>query len=122
MMGDVADEQSSCDVAWLVADDRVLATVEVADSWRTRLRGVLGRETLDGAMVLVPARSVHTVGVRFSLDVAYCDSAMRVIDIVTMAPNRLGRPRPSARMVIEAPKGSFERWGVVVGDQLELRR
>jgi len=45
-----------------------------------------------------------------------------VIDVVTMAPNRLGMPRPRARSVIEAPKGSFERWGVTVGDQLEVRR
>jgi len=108
-------------MSWLVAQDRVLATLEVADSWKTRLRGVLGRTSLDGALMITPAFSVHTFGVSFDLDVAYCDGDMIVIDIVTMVPNRIGRPRPRARSVIEAPKGSFERWGISPGDQLEVR-
>lgn len=108
-------------MAWLVANDRVLATAEVADSWLERLRGVLGRDELDGALVLRPAKSVHTFRVTFPIDVAYCDDDLHVLDIVTMVPNRMGRPRLRAAMVIEAPKGSFERWGVVCGDQLELR-
>lgn len=109
-------------MSWLVAKDQVLATLEIADNWQDRLKGVLGRDSLDGAMLIAPTCSVHTFGVRFELDVAYCDGDMIVIDVVTMAPNRLGMPRPRARSVIEAPKGSFERWGVTVGDQLEVRR
>lgn len=108
-------------MSWLVTQDRVLATLEVADTWRERLRGVLGRDQLDGALLIRPARSVHTFGVTFTIDVAYCDAEMCVVDVVTMVPNRLGRPRLRARSVIEAPKGSFERWGVRPGDQLEVR-
>lgn len=108
-------------MSWLVAEDRVLATVEVADSWRSRLQGVLGRNTIDGVLMLRPARSVHTFGVKFVLDVAYCDGEMRVLDVVTMVPNRMGMPRLRSRVVFEAPKGSFERWGICAGDQLEVR-
>lgn len=108
-------------MAWLVADDRVLATLEIADGWRSRLQGVIGRDELDGALLLTPARSVHTLGVKFALDIAFCDGDMYVLDIITMVPNRLGMPRPRARSVLEAPKGSFERWGVTRGDLLEVR-
>lgn len=108
-------------MAWLVAQDRVLATLEIADTWQSRIRGVLGRDELDGALLLTPAHSVHTLGLRFPLDVAYCDGDMQVLDVVTMSPNRLGRPRPRARCVVEAPKGSFERWRICRGDQLEVR-
>jgi len=108
-------------MAWLVADDRVLATLEIADSWQSRLRGVIGRHEFDGALLLTPARSVHTIGVKFDLAIAFCDADMCVVDIITMAPNRIGMPRPRARSVLEAPKGSFERWGVTKGDQLEVR-
>ena len=109
-------------MSWLVAQDRVLATLEIADSWQSRLKGVLGRTELDGALLIKPAISVHTLGVKMHLDVAYCDAELRVLDTVTMAPNRFGMPRWRARQVIEAPKGSFERWGVKPGDQLEVRR
>lgn len=112
-------------MSWLVAKEHVLASAEIADSFSERLRGVLGRSSLDGVLVLSPAKSVHTIGVRFPLDVAYCrrtaDGDLRVIDIVAMAPNRIGLPRISAHVVIEAAKGSFERWGVEEGDVLVLR-
>lgn len=108
-------------MSWLVAQDHVLATLEIADSWQSRLKGVLGRDDFEGALLIKPAFSVHTIGVGCKLDVAYCDGDLQVLDIVTMAPNRVGMPRWRARQVIEAPKGSFERWGVAPGDQLEVR-
>ena len=108
-------------MSWLVSEDKVLATLDVADTWRKRLQGVLGHASIEGALLIKPAFSVHTIGVKFELDVAYCDGDLKVLDIVTMAPNRMGMPRLRARQVVEAPKGSFERWGIVPGDQLEVR-
>ncbi|MEN3273553.1 MAG: hypothetical protein V7636_2314, partial [Actinomycetota bacterium] len=47
---------------------------------------------------------------------------LRVVDIVcAMRPWRVGLPRPKARVVIEAEAGSFERWTLKVGDELEVR-
>jgi hypothetical protein len=34
----------------------------------------------------------------------------------------MGRPEPRAVMVIEAQAGAFERWGLVKGQPVELRR
>ena len=46
----------------------------------------------------------------------------RVVAIVRgMKPRRLGRPRFGARAVVEAEAGSFERWSLRVGDELEVR-
>ncbi len=59
-------------MAWLVRDGKVLATIEVAESLRSRTRGLLGRDGIDGALLIEPARSIHTVGVHFPIDVAYC--------------------------------------------------
>jgi uncharacterized membrane protein (UPF0127 family) len=108
-------------VAWLLRDGEVLATLEVADSPRERTRGLMGREKLDGALLLRPARSVHTFRVRFPIDVAFCDSDMRVVRTVTLPRNRLTRPVLSARCVIETEAGAFTRWGVRPGDQLEIK-
>ena len=57
-------------------------------------------------------RSVHTLGMRFPIDVAFCDRDMVVVDVTTMVPWRMGRPRRRARTVIEAEAGAFERWGL----------
>jgi len=114
-------EPSSPPARWLVHDDRVLATLEVAATHRTRSRGLLGRDGIDGALLLQPARSVHTFGMRFTIDVAHLDADMNVLRITTMAPNRLGLPVWRARAVIECEGGAFAAWAVHVGDQLELR-
>ena len=107
---------------WLVADGRVLASVEIAEDFRTRAKGLLGRDGIDGALLLRPARSVHSLAMRFPIDVAFCDSDLYVLDIVVLRPHRVTLPRWRARAVIEAEAGAFDRWHVRVGDQLEVRK
>ncbi len=108
-------------MAWLLRDGEVLASIEVAHTWRERAKGLLGRDGIDGALLLRPARSVHTLGMRFAIDVAFCDRTMRVVDTVCMAPYRVGRPRLRAACVLEAESGAFERWSLRPGDQLEIK-
>jgi len=107
--------------AWLVLGDTVLASLEVASSGRERMRGLLGRDSMNGALLLRPAKSVHTMSMRFSIDVAFVSKDLEVLDLVTMVPNRIGRPRWRADGIIEAPSGAFAQWGVAVGDRLEIR-
>ena len=107
---------------WLLHEDRVLATLEIAGGRRGRTRGLLGRDGIEGALLLSPARSIHTFRMRFPLDVAWCDRDMVVLRVNRVVPNRMPRPCPSARCVIEAEAGAFERWGLTEGTQLDVRR
>ncbi len=108
-------------MTWLLRDGDVLATAEVADGFGRRAKGLLGRDGYDGAMVLPHTRSVHTVGMRFAIDVAFCDRELVVLDVVRVPPLRITLPRRRGRTVVEAEAGAFGRWGLQVGDQLELR-
>lgn len=107
--------------AWLLRDGAVLATTEVAESLSARVRGLLGRSGLEGALLLTHTRSVHTMGMRFAIDVAFLDKELTVLDVVYLAPWRMALPRRHSRSVLEAQAGAFERWGLCAGDQLELR-
>ena len=109
-------------MAWLLREGEVLATLEVAGSLRDRVKGLMGRDHYEGALLLRPAHSVHTVGMRFPIDVAFVDGEGRVVATVTMARHRPGRPRFAARLVVEAEAGAFERWGLRVGDVIEVKR
>jgi uncharacterized membrane protein (UPF0127 family) len=106
---------------WLVRDEVVLASLEVAGGRTARARGLLGRDGIDGALLLSPCRSVHTIRMRFAIDVAFVDGDMRVVRTVRLRPNRLTRPCMGARAVIEAEAGSFASWDLAVGDELEIR-
>lgn len=106
---------------WLVRDGKVLATLEVAETIRERTHGLLGRDGIDGAVLLRPARSVHTFRMRFPIDVAFVDRDLRVIRMLTMPPNRVSLPVLRARAVLEAEAGAFGSWGLQLADLLEVR-
>ena len=106
---------------WLIRDGQVLASVEVAETFGSRLRGLLGREGVEGALLLRPARSVHSLGMRFPVDVAFCDRDLVVVRTVFLRPRRVTRPCLRAQCVIEAEAGAFERWNLRPGDKLEVK-
>jgi uncharacterized protein len=108
-------------MAWLVHEEQVLASLEIADSASRRGRGLLGRDGFDGAMWFPRTRSVHTFGMRFAIDVAFCDAGLTVVRVVTVRPNRITRRVGHSRSVIEAAAGTFSRWGIGPGDVLEVR-
>jgi uncharacterized membrane protein (UPF0127 family) len=109
-------------MAWLVSDGRVLASAEVAGGRRERARGLLGRTSIEGAFVIERCRWVHTVGMRVPIDVAYVDAQGVVVKTVAMRRQRVGAPVWKSRTVIEAAGGAFARWGLRVGDTVEVRQ
>ncbi|MFF3861152.1 DUF192 domain-containing protein [Streptomyces sp. NPDC002209] len=104
-----------------VGPDREPVPLEIAASYRARTRGLLGRDGIPGAaLLLTPAGSVHTFRMRFAIDVAYLDRRLRVIALTTMRPGRLGLPRLRSRHVLEAEAGAMAAWGLRVGTQLHV--
>ncbi|MEV6173291.1 DUF192 domain-containing protein [Streptomyces sp. NPDC051954] len=95
--------------------DVVSVPLEIATSYRARTKGLLGRDAVDGAILLSPANSVHTFRMRIPIDVAYLDRHLDVIAVTTMKPGRLGMPRLRARHVVEAEAGVMTGWGLGVG-------
>nr|WP_145492344.1 MULTISPECIES: DUF192 domain-containing protein [Streptomyces] len=94
--------------------------LEIAASYRARTRGLLGRTGVDGALLLSPANSIHTFGMRMPIDVAYLDRRLTVRAVRTMRPGRLGLPRPRARHVLEAEAGTMAEWGLRAGLRVEV--
>ena len=88
-----------------------------------RLRGLLGRSGLSvgEGLLLTPCGQVHTLGMRFSLDVVFLDRAGRVLKCVEgLRPNRFAAAA-GARHVLEVAAGSVARCGIRVGDLLAWR-
>ena len=108
-------------MTWLVREDDVLAAAEVAATRRLRTRGLTGRDDLDGALILRPCRQVHTFGMRFPIDVAFCDDSGAVLHTTSLVPKRVSRVVWRSAFVIEARIGSFERWKLRPGDVVELK-
>jgi uncharacterized membrane protein (UPF0127 family) len=105
--------------ATLEGEERTLL-VAVATTPGERLRGLLGRAPppVGGGLLLPGATSVHTVGLRFPIEVAWLDGDLRVVAVRTLRPGRVALPRRGARHVLECPVGT----GLREGERFSLRR
>jgi hypothetical protein len=105
---------------WLLRDGDVVCALEVAES--PAERGALrGRSGCEGALHLEGVRTVHTVGMRFTIDVAFLASDRTVVRVARLKPWRVALGGRRVRSAVETEAGALERWGVQVGDQLEVR-
>lgn len=104
--------------ATLLCDGHEVASVRIAASRRARYRGLLGENSLDGAILLLRTNGVHTVGMQFPIDVAYLSRDLTVIDIVHLKPNRWSRNRLRARHTLEARAGQLHQWKIRHGCHL----
>jgi uncharacterized membrane protein (UPF0127 family)/Flp pilus assembly protein TadG len=100
----------------------VATHVEIAATRTTRRRGLLGRDHLAeaSAMLLAPCTAVHTIGMRFPIDVVFVDRQGYAVKIVrNLRPWRMALAG-GGRAVVELAAGSLE-WGQVLpGDRLYL--
>lgn len=102
---------------------RLLARARLAAAFWTRLLGLMGRRRLDPGegLVLVSARAVHSLGMRFPIDVLYLDERGRVLRVLApLGPGRLGPVVPGCRTIVELPAGTAARTGTRAGQCVQL--
>jgi uncharacterized membrane protein (UPF0127 family) len=97
------------------------AAIDVADAFRSRIIGLLGRRRLDPGegLLITPCSGIHTWGMRFPLDVVALDSAMRVLKVrENLGSFRIAAVGWKTRRVLELPVGTIRGSGIEIGDQL----
>jgi len=97
--------------------------VRTARTFLSRLVGLLGTAAIadGGGLWIVPCRSVHTLGMRYPIDVAFLDARGVVVGLLEgLPPNRVGRVVRDARGALELRSGILAATGTVPGDRLEF--
>lgn len=111
---------STSEPAWLTSNNRMVCPVAVARTRSARRRGLIGLESIDGALWITKCRCVHTFGMAFPIDVAFIDRANRIVAMQTIGPNRISAFHRSSTAVVESYAGSMRDWGLSIGDLLAL--
>ena len=101
----------------------IATEVEKADTSASRNKGLLGRSSMAAqeGLWIVPCPMIHTFFMKFSIDVLFFDSTMRVVRVIeNLRPWRLSPWVLSARSVLEL-KGGVLKGSVKAGDHFEMR-
>ncbi len=97
----------------------LLVKAEVADTFFRRLRGLLGQRELPAGrgLLLKPANSIHTFGMKFAIDVIFIDREGRILKIIEkMPPGKISPLVKGASSVIEAAGGELTKANPAIGD------
>jgi uncharacterized membrane protein (UPF0127 family) len=101
----------------------VVARLELADTAWKQAIGLLGRRALagDAGLCLSPCNGIHTLGMRFALDVLFLDrNGMALRLAANVRPWRICGPMWRARTVIELPAGTLARQQLAQGRRYEV--
>ena len=115
---------SNPQAAWMLVSGSgsvVAPQLEAALDSASRRRGLLGRDTwIDSALVIAPCNAVHTLFMRFAIDVLFVSRSGRIVRMRQALPPWRMACAWRAFATIELPAGTAERVGLREGDQLMI--
>lgn len=95
--------------------------VVIASTFWSRLVGLLGRSVLADheGLLLEPCTDIHTLGMRFPIDVVFVDNQMKVLGFSdAVPPNKLRFSPRGTYAVLEVAVGNRKRTGINLDDYL----
>ena len=100
---------------------KVLNNLDIANNFISRLVGLLNRRSLDdgNGLLLVACNQVHSIGMRFNIDVIFLDSHRKVLKVVNDFPAFRVTGCKDAYYTMEVKSGEAEKMGVKKGDYLK---
>jgi uncharacterized protein len=95
---------------------------EIADTSKTRKTGLLKHDRLERGegLWIKPCEGVHTIGMKFPIDVLFLDRKRKVVKIRAQMPRWRMAACLWAHSVLELPSGTAAATNTTAGDQLEL--
>jgi uncharacterized protein len=103
-----------------------LAThLSVAETHWSRLRGLMCKDAVNfpagDGLWIIPSRGVHTLAMKFPIDVLYLDKNKFVVHVEqNLKPWRMARVSLRTVSVLELPDNTLQSSGTAVGDEIEI--
>jgi len=107
----------------LTKDTRIAEQAKIADTFVTRMIGLLGRNSLGEkeALIITRCQSIHMFFMRFAIDAIFVDPQDQVVGVIeNIKPNRLSPVFWKASYCIELPVGAILKSRTSAGDHLKI--
>lgn len=104
-----------------------IANVKFANSYFSRLKGLMFKKNLDYVLVIKPAKpnkrsasSIHSFFMRINIDVLFLDKDKKVYEIKQLKTWRFYTPNTGAKYILELKEGSIKEYNIKIGDKLDF--
>ena len=99
--------------------------LSVAETHLSRLRGLMCKDAANfpagSGLWIIPCRGVHTLAMKFPIDVLYLDKNKFVVHVEqNLKPWRMARVSLRTASVLELPDNTLQSSGTAVGDEIEI--
>lgn len=98
----------------------LLANVELANTFLSRFKGLMFRQAMtdiDG-MLITPCNAIHTIGMKFNIDVVFIDKENKVTSVKSRISKNSFSKDLGAKHVLELPAGKLEQTDIKPGDYI----
>lgn len=91
----------------------------VADTFLKRFKGLMGKQDFKDGLLFknLTDSSIHTMFMRFEIDVYFIDKNKIIYDKVSLKPWKFYRPEKQAKYILETRKNKLK---LNIGDKLDL--
>lgn len=103
-----------------VNDNLLLSDAKIADSFKSKLIGLLNKKSLDNneGLFLRNCSSIHCFFMKITIDVVYLSKDMKVLYKETIKPWKIGKLVKNCSHILELAKGMAK--DIEVGDYIIL--
>ena len=97
----------------------IVNDIKIADTFKLKLIGLMGREKLqDEGLLLTDCSSIHCFFMKTTIDAVYLSRDMEVLYRETIKPWKLGKIVKKTRHVLELPENASKN--IEIGDTIKL--
>ena len=108
-------------------NNKKISNVKFAESFFSRLKGLMFKKNLNYALVLKPSKvnnrlasAIHSCFMRIAIDVIFLNENKEVYEIEHLKPWNFYSPKSGASYIIELKEGSIEKYKINIGDKLDF--
>ncbi len=90
----------------------------LADTFFKRFKGLMGKKEFENGLLFtnLTDSSIHTMFMRFAIDIYFIDENKTIYDKVTLRPWRFYKPKKQAKYILETRKNRLK---LKIGDKLD---
>ncbi|WP_405294893.1 DUF192 domain-containing protein [Methanobrevibacter sp.] len=100
-------------------NEQVNVKIVLADTFFKRFKGLMFKKDFNECMLFsnLNDSSIHSLFMRFTIDVYFIDENMIIYDNVTLKPWKFYKPKKHAKYILETKKNKLK---LEIGDKLDF--